>query len=173
MGSFFPTYNFCLILKNVWKMLTTSTVFPVRQLLMVIYMLFHVCTKLQYQTQGQNCLNLNQQEMMTQEQEFHALHSLLITNTSIKRKGAIYTRHAAFKGLTRKTNRTVFGNLQETRPLYVAVKSIYHWHYHLHVFYTALSTANICSNRCKEWRVHWRLRMKRLWSWLRKMSQCN
>jgi hypothetical protein len=41
------------------------------------------------QTQWQNHLNLNQQETMTQEQEFHALHSLLITNTSIKEKGAI------------------------------------------------------------------------------------
>jgi hypothetical protein len=41
------------------------------------------------QTQWQNHLNLNQQETMTQEQEFHALHSKLITNTSIKEKGAI------------------------------------------------------------------------------------
>lgn len=63
---------------------------------MTIYVLFHVCVQNccrikgpNDQTQWQNHLKLNQEETMTQEQQFHALHSKLITNTSIKEKGAI------------------------------------------------------------------------------------
>jgi hypothetical protein len=111
-----------------------------------------MCVKTSEKMNGSKNLKHSGQTILTKRRLWHNNKSFTLTfsahyqHTNDRKRGHI----GQTCSIHRITIRKLFRQLQETRPLYVVVESTDHWHYHLHVLYTALSSAWIYNNRCKE-----------------------